>query len=390
MRVTDIPTPEIYLESNDFRFFLKWFEAAITKVRFDTENILDLFDPLRCPEKLLWMLADTMGYRYDDRLPPAFCRLVLLYFMSMIKYKGSKSGVTLAAEVNLAQFNIENYGKEKDILNNRLEDTSVPVNSAYVTSHTAEGFIDVVYFSENKPVDACIEYVRPLGMYCFQHAGVSVNARTKISVDARLANINDAAAGEGITRVGHYSRNDYARMQKMYNEPEHEVNTSDTRQLMYRRNSVAEAAPAQDAGYRALSSLQMCNNEHIVKSLIPTVFDLGYGPQDVEIAPHGLNDDYPAWNLRYHYENEFDIPHSRPTSSTSTPPPFSVHDILAVDEERTKDDSSASPIPAINPIMGELGDAMLMKNDNSAYTRYNPETGEIEIYEVDPNPRTQE
>ena len=151
MRVSDIPIPEVYKESSDFRFFIKWFDAALEKVRFDTENIVDLFDPQRCPENLLWMLAETMGYKYDDRLPAAFCRLVLLYFMSMIRYKGSKSGITLAAEVNLAQHNIVDYGREKEILKNRLEDTSIPVNSVYVTAHTPEGYIDVVYFSDKKP-----------------------------------------------------------------------------------------------------------------------------------------------------------------------------------------------------------------------------------------------
>ena len=48
-----------------------------------------------------------------------------------------------------------------------------------------EGYIDVVYFSAEKPIDACIEYVRPLGMYCFQNSGVRVDSRTKISIVER-------------------------------------------------------------------------------------------------------------------------------------------------------------------------------------------------------------
>ena len=40
MRVSDIPVPDIYRESSDFRFFIKWFDAALDKVRFDTENIV--------------------------------------------------------------------------------------------------------------------------------------------------------------------------------------------------------------------------------------------------------------------------------------------------------------------------------------------------------------
>lgn len=358
MRVSDIPVPDIYKESSDFRFFIKWFDAALDKVRFDTENIIDLFDPQRCPENLLWMLAETMGYKYDTRLDSAFCRLVLLYFMSMIRYKGSKSGVTLAAEVNLAQFNLQDYAKEvdkhgnpKEILKNRLEDTSIPVNSVYVTAHTPEGYIEVVYFSDKKPIDACIEYVRPLGMYCFQHAGVSFNARNKIALDARLTNISDISVTEKITRVGHYSREDYARLQKMKNEQQQEINPDHTRHKAWKRNSEFEVEPTVDAGYRAMYSLQLSNNEHIVKSLFTEpIFDLGYGPQDVSIDPYqGLQ---PNWNLLYNQTNEPDY----------------HYDVITLDEDRTE--SPTRPRPVVNPIMAQVGDAMTMPEDATTNELY--------------------
>ena len=192
MNIKDIPVPEIYLSSQDFRFFLKWFDYALTKTQYDTTNMIDLYDPLRCPSNLLWLLGDTMGYQYDSRLCDAFNRFAMLYFMSLIKYKGSKTGVTLAAEVNLKQKDIDAYGKENNINYDRLEDTSIPANSVYVESNVAEGYINVIYFTDEKPIDSCIEYVRPLGMYCFQYAGVKIDSETKISVDARLANAKDS------------------------------------------------------------------------------------------------------------------------------------------------------------------------------------------------------
>lgn len=363
MRISDIPIPEVYKESSDFRFFIKWFEASLDKVKFDTENIVDLFDPQRCPENLLWMLAETMGYKYDDRLPAAFCRLVLLYFMSMIRYKGSKSGVTLAAEVNLAQHSIIDYGKEKEILKNRLEDTSIPVNSVYVTAHTPEGYIDVVYFSDKKPIDACIEYVRPLGMYCFQHAGVAFNARNKISLDARLTNINDARVSEKMTRVGHYSRDDYARMQKMYDVPQvasdyymehpklHANDTDDIRHKAWRRNREFEGEPTVDAGSRALYSLQLSNNEHITKSLFTEpIFDLGYEPQDVTVEPYSSLK--PDWNLRYNQTNE----------------PGFIYDVSTLDEDRSE--YATRPRPAVNPIMAQVGDSIAIPEDATDNAKY--------------------
>ena len=319
------------------------------------------------------MLGDTVGYRYDDRLPCSFNRLVILYFMSLIRNKGSKDGVTLAAELNLAQFNIINQGKLKDIRNNRVDDTSIPVNSVYVTPHTSEGYIDVVYFSENIPIDACIEYVRPLGMYMFQYSGVRCDSRTKISIDARLTNTNDMYVGLGPTHVGHYRRADYARMQKMLDEPNHKINREDSRHSVYYRNSKAEktADPNINPGYRALYSLQLCNNVEIVKSMIPSIFDLGYQPQladmqfDIDYIssdknPNYMYNDKPVVNLRY----------NKPLDDSLE------DDVHVADESRTVD--SIHPQPAVNPRVVKLGDAISMNDTNTSYTHVNKDN-EIEL-----------
>lgn len=363
LRISEIPVPEVYKESADFRFFLKWFESALSKVRYDTENIFDLYDPLRCKSELLWMLADTMGFKFDDRLPVAFNRLVLMYFMSMIKNKGSKTGVMLAAEVNLAQFNIHEYGKENEMLYDRLEDTSIPVNSVYVTPHVEEGYIDVVYFSAQKPVDACIEYVRPVGMYCFQHAGVRVDSRTKISIDARLTNINEVYTTAGPTRVGHYRRSDYASMQRANNSQE--VDTAHKRKRVYRNNKDFEKEPTTyiNPGYRTLYSLQLCNNEHIVKSMIPEkvsedgemsdsqIFGLGYGPLDVTTHNDDKVPPEMMFNLIYHKQRDEELTH-RGQSGT--------YDVSTSDSDKRY----PSTTPAVNVPMSAIGDAIQLANAN--------------------------
>ena len=76
MRFENISVPEIYKSSSDFRFFLNWFALALTRIKYDTEHMIDLYDPQRCPENLLWMLGDTVGFKYDDRLPASYNRLV--------------------------------------------------------------------------------------------------------------------------------------------------------------------------------------------------------------------------------------------------------------------------------------------------------------------------
>lgn len=286
MDLNKVTVPNIYKTSQDFRFLLNWFIECIDKIRYDTENFTDLLDPMRCPSKLLWMLADTMGFKYDDRVYPAVNRLILLYFMSMIRNRGSRDGMILAAETNLAQFIVnsaveqdrEDSGLSHSILENRLDNTSIPVNSVYVNAHVEEGYIDVVYFSDRVPIDTCIEYVRPVGMYVSQSAGVKYDARTKISVDPKLTNQEYMNTKISPTHVGIYRRSDYASLQA-YTEDTHRPILRDP---VYFRNVKYEQDPADigtiDPGLRSLYSLQLSNNEQVVLALlsdINKVFDVG-------------------------------------------------------------------------------------------------------------------
>ena len=369
MKITDIPVPEAYKESYDFRFFLKWVELCFTQLQYDIENLVDLLDPERCPEWLVWLLGDTMGYKYDDRVITSVNRLVMLYFMSLIRNKGSRTGMMLAAEVNLAQFNLTDYAKENEVYENRIADTSIPVNSVYVTPHTEEGYIDVVYFSDRIPVDICTEYVRPLGMYMFTHAGVRIDSRTKISVDARLTDSNCVHLDIGPTRIGHYRRDDYASLQRMINPISHNLQM-EKRHPVYYRNSKYEGHTSRilEPGYRSLYSLQISNNEHIVKSLIQEpIFSIGFGPQDVSVRypdNYYKNSDRPEFNLRYDRDLDRSI----------------SEDTYVNDADRTT--SIVNPRPAVNPVMSTLGDAISLNDTNTKYTKYNEATGKIDVVDI--------
>lgn len=281
MDISKIPVPAVYREeSADFRFFQKWFELALSKVQYDTEEFFDLFDPLRCPQDLLWMLADTMGYVYDDRMTPAFNRLVMVYFMSMIRLKGSRDGVTLAAQLNLDQFKLQELAANNSILNNRLEDTSIPSNAIYVQPHVEEGYIDLVYFSDELPVDVCLDYARPLGMYLAPHVGVRYDAKGQISIDARLTNTNDLNVSVGSTHVGHYSIDDYSRMQRMTIKSGKPSPDADPRKNAWYRNSAYEGTASINPGYRALSSLQLANGNFTTRSMMRNARNLDAVTED--------------------------------------------------------------------------------------------------------------
>ena len=355
MRFSDVAVPDIYTDSWDFRFFLKWFETCLEKIKYDTENLFDCYDFQRCPSSLLWMLADTIGYKFDDRFCVAYNRLVMMYFMSMIRNKGCRNGIILAAETNLAQFNIQAYGEEDPKYYYRLEDTSVPVNSVYVSADNEAGYIDITYFSTEIPKDACIEYVRPLGMYCFEHAGVKVDARTKISVDARLTNTNELEVSIGPTHVGHYSRRDYASLQRVSDEFKQFSPNGYKRKgpTWYRNSDVEPDRTRKDIlpGYRALYSLQLCNNDHIVKSMLKPVFSIGYGPQDVGVT-------YPEDYLKRKDDPQMNLRYDRAMDESYTP------DVRQIEDGST----IIKPVPAVNPPMIELGCAIPLNDENTSYT----------------------
>lgn len=336
MDILSIPVPAVYREeSADFRFFQKWFALALSKIQYDTEEFFDLFDPLRCPENLLWMLGDTMGYKYDDRMTPAFNRLALVYFMSMIRLKGSKDGVTLSAQVNLDQFHLQDEVNRKDILNNRLEDTSIPSNAVYVQPHVEEGYIDLVYFSDRVPTDVCTEYTRPVGMYLVPHAGVRYDAKDHICVDARLTNTNDLRISIGSTHVGHYSQSDYSRLQRLKLQDidgDHVIDTryptresiapagelSDPRDPVWYRNSEYEGSPDDsiNPGYRALYSLQLSNNPATTRSLLSGV----HSPERVQESDVSVFDENGEYTQEYfesrrNARNQIPVVESKPMGS---------------------------------------------------------------------------
>ena len=124
-----------------------------------------------------------------------------------------------------------------------------------------------------------------------------------------------------------------------HEEPVEMVNTHDTRNPVYARNSLVESEPTVNAGYRALNSLQMANNEHIVKSLFSQpIFNLGYGPTVDTLEDVDVND--PRYNLKYNKTVEESIGNA----------------VYTLDPER--ESTPTDPAPKVNNIMKKAGDAM--------------------------------
>ena len=119
---------------------------------------------------------------------------------------------------------------------------------------------------------------------------------------------------------------------------------------MYARNSEAEEEPTVNAGYRALNSLQMSNNEHIVKSLFSQpIFSLGISPTVDTETEVDITD--PKYNLRYNRTIDSDT--QRPIVDAET-------SYLPVDtlNKDTAEQHYNAPVPKVDGIMTQAGEPL--------------------------------
>ena len=136
----------------------------------------------------------------------------------------------------------------------------------------------------------------------------------------------------------------------MVNEPGQRNNLEDTRARVFKRSSTAETEPTQSAGYRALSSLQLANNEHVVKSLFSQpIFSIGYNPVVDTLEDVNIND--PEYDLKYKYNLRYNR-----TIDLQTQNPIGDNNHLPVDTlDVNRESTPTNPKPKVNGIMAEMG-----------------------------------
>ncbi len=151
--------PEIYRESRDFRVFLKLLDIVINTCKYDIDEWTSLYDPLTCKKEFLPLLADFLGYRYDNSLSVIENRIIMSEFNTMIKNKGSEIGLRLAAALSM----------NAQLMND-------PTSEAYIKAVSQLQFLEMfydydrgiirIYYSEDlSKVRDLFKYVRPVGSF---------------------------------------------------------------------------------------------------------------------------------------------------------------------------------------------------------------------------------
>lgn len=151
--------PEIYKESRDFRVFLKLLDIVVNTCKYDIDEWTSLYDPLLCKKEFLPLLADFIGYRYDNNLSVTENRIIMSEFNTMIKNKGSEIGLRLAAALSM----------NAQLMND-------PTSEAYIRAVSQLQFLEMfydyergiirIYYSEDlTKVRDLFKYVRPVGSF---------------------------------------------------------------------------------------------------------------------------------------------------------------------------------------------------------------------------------
>ena len=152
-------TPDIYKNSRDFKVFLRLFEYVASSAKYDIDNWLDLYNPLRCPVKFLALLADLIGYKYNTSLSTAENRIIMSKFVEMLKNKGSDIGIRMAAALSLnAQLASDPASADYQEAVNLLQQLET-----YYDKDT--GVITIYYPKDLAKVRDLLYYVRPVGSF---------------------------------------------------------------------------------------------------------------------------------------------------------------------------------------------------------------------------------
>lgn len=143
--------PEVYRDSRDYRTWLKLFGVVCTTIKYSVDTLPFLFNADQCPEDLLPLLADELGYKYDDSLPIVYNRLIMKYFTNMINNRGNEIGIKLAVTLSI------NTSRSVST------DGFAPIDTLAIDFDHDTGTLIVYYPNTEEIRNNLIEYVRPVG-----------------------------------------------------------------------------------------------------------------------------------------------------------------------------------------------------------------------------------
>lgn len=141
--------PEVYSDSRDYRVFLRLASVLLSVLRDNIGSIPSLYSADDCPESMLRLLAGMVGYKYDSLRTVESNRMIIKYFPLLLRNRGSKLGIKIAAALSLNSLNeVPQYSLDNIIVEYDYE----------------KGLIKIYYPQTDALCQDLIEVVRPVGV----------------------------------------------------------------------------------------------------------------------------------------------------------------------------------------------------------------------------------
>ena len=147
-------TPEIYYkESRDFQFIGRLFDLILNSVKTETDLLYNIPLSANSDEKLLELLAMTLGFKPKHQYNARQLKAVCSVFSEVLKNKGSIKSTQIACQALFSAMDIS-QGLDYDFTPNTAEDKTE------LNLYIAQDFGDITILKD------LLSYTLPAGMSC--------------------------------------------------------------------------------------------------------------------------------------------------------------------------------------------------------------------------------
>jgi len=124
--------PDVYpRKSRDFQLFCAIFDCLFGDLKYNIDSIIDITNTSQCNERLLPLLQTKLGFFTKEKISGEDLRLILRAFPTIVRNKGSKTGITQAVQVYLKLFGLD-VDSEVTITNKVFTDGKYDDERSYI------------------------------------------------------------------------------------------------------------------------------------------------------------------------------------------------------------------------------------------------------------------
>lgn len=167
-------TPEIYYkESRDFQLLGRLFDLVLNAVKTDTDLLYNLPLSTNSDEKLLELLALTLGFKPKHQYNARNLKAVCSVFSEILRNKGSIKAIKIACE---ALFNSMDISQQLDY------DFTKENDNTELNLYIAQDFGDITLLND------LLSYVLPAGMSCniIREFHILTDSNTNIGISDKV------------------------------------------------------------------------------------------------------------------------------------------------------------------------------------------------------------